>query len=163
LKDMKYRISLLSLILIAILMRATACSNVSSEVHAEIYDSDGVPFVIDVQIQTIPVIMNVAQPVEIIAKVTQGTENVNDAKEVEFELWKKGQQVHEMIDGKSQGQGIYQITKSFAEDGIYYVIAHVAARDMHNMPQKELIVGNVTEEELAAARSTKAEASHYMP
>jgi hypothetical protein len=163
-RDIKYRISLISLILIAILMRTTACSKMSSsESHGESYDSDGVPFVIDVQIQSIPGIMNSGQPVEIEAKVTQGSENVNDAKEVEFELWRRGQQDHEMIDAKSQGKGIYRIEKTFAADGIYYVIAHVAARDMHNMPLKELIVGEVTDKELADVRSGKKETSHYMP
>lgn len=42
--------------------------------------------------------------------------------------------------GKHQGEGVFSITKTFQEVGDYTVIAHVTARDMHNMPKKEFIV-----------------------
>lgn len=77
------------------------------------------------------------------AKVTQAGQNVEDADEVLFEVGKKGDEQKEMIHGKHQGEGLYTIEKGFAEDGIYYVIAHVTARGMHNMPKKEFTVGHV--------------------
>ncbi|WP_421382911.1 FixH family protein [Bacillus salacetis] len=85
------------------------------------------------------------------AKVTQGEENVDDAKEVEFEFWKEGEESddHEMIEGESQGEGIYSIEKTVEEAGIYYVISHVTARDMHTMPKLELTIGDVEKTEHA--------------
>ena len=75
------------------------------------------------------------------ALVTQGDEEVKDANEVKFEIWKSGQEEHKKIIGKHQGNGIYSITKTFQEEGDYSIIAHVTARDMHNMPKKDIIVG----------------------
>lgn len=78
------------------------------------------------------------------AKVTYGEESVNDAKEVRFEFWKEGQPQddHEMIEGEFQKDGTYTMTKTVNEPGVYYVISHVTARGMHNMPQKKLVIGN---------------------
>ncbi|MGF2614319.1 FixH family protein [Rossellomorea aquimaris] len=82
------------------------------------------------------------------AKVTHGDENVNDAKEVEFEFWKKGEETeeHEMIEGEFKEEGIYSIEKTVDEPGIYYVVSHVTARDMHTMPKLELTIGDVETE-----------------
>ncbi|WP_394237526.1 FixH family protein [Niallia oryzisoli] len=74
------------------------------------------------------------------ALVTQGDEKVEDAKKVEFEISKSGQENSEKIIGKHQGNGIYSITESFQEAGDYSVIAHVTSRDMHTMPKKEFTV-----------------------
>lgn len=88
---------------------------------------------------------------EIQAKVWQGDENIDDADEVVFEIWKDGHEDEsEHLDGESVGDGIYSLPYTFEEDGIYYVIAHVTARDMHTMPKKEFIVGDVDEEARSA-------------
>jgi predicted transcriptional regulator YdeE len=79
------------------------------------------------------------------AHVTQGDEKVEDAKKVEFELWKSDQESHEKVLGKHQGNGFYSISQTFQEDGEYTVIAHVTARDMHNMPKKEFSVTKTAE------------------
>jgi len=100
---------------------------------------------IEVNIKTLPETLNPEEVSTIQAKVTQGSENVNDAEEVEFELWKKGSEEHLEIEAEKQGKGLYSIQHTFDEKGIYYVIAHVTARDMHTMPQKKLNVGNVSE------------------
>ncbi|WP_409252663.1 FixH family protein [Bacillus sp. SCS-153A] len=76
------------------------------------------------------------------AKVTQGDENVDDANEVEFEFWKKDEEQHEKLEGQSQGEGVYSISMKVDEPGIYYVISHVTARDMHTMPKLELAIGD---------------------
>ncbi|WP_053366454.1 FixH family protein [Bacillus sp. FJAT-27245] len=83
---------------------------------------------------------------EIKAHVTQDGKNVEDANEVKFEVFKNGDKEHEMIEAKHAGDGIYTIKKTFAEAGHYVVISHVTARDMHNMPKKEFVVGNPSEE-----------------
>ncbi|WP_156509930.1 hypothetical protein [Rossellomorea aquimaris] len=51
------------------------------------------------------------------------------------------------------GNGIYTIKKTFKEEGIYYVQTHVTARDMHVMPKKQFVVGEVSAEEMKADES----------
>lgn len=98
-----------------------------------------VPALLEVEINT-PETINVNQEVVIEAFVKQGDENVEDAKKVELEIQKSGQETSEKLLGKHKGNGIYSITKTFKEVGDYSVIAHVTARDMHNMPKKEITV-----------------------
>lgn len=101
---------------------------------------------------------------EIGALVTLGDEKVEDAQEVKFEIWEQGQETdHEMIPGKHVGDGLYTITKSFEKVGVYYVVAHVTARDMHNMPRKELIVGdaNVQEEVDQDEQNQESDEHHH--
>ncbi|WP_160846689.1 FixH family protein [Pontibacillus yanchengensis] len=108
-------------------------------------DSDDVPEMIEVSISTDPS-SDQLKPKEsftIQAKVTQGDENVNDADEVEFEFWKKGQEEHKKVEGEFTEKGVYEIEKTVNEPGTYYVISHVTARGMHNMPQKELQIGEM--------------------
>jgi uncharacterized protein YcfL len=74
------------------------------------------------------------------AHVSQGGENVEDANEVTFEVWMSGQDDHEMIEAKHEGDGLYVATKQLDEAGTYFVVSHVTARDMHTMPKKEFNV-----------------------
>lgn len=79
----------------------------------------------------------------IIAKVTQGKEVVKDATEVKFEIWKDGETdvEHEKVEGElDQNEGVYFINKTFHEPGLYYIITHVTARNMHSMPKLEVEV-----------------------
>ncbi|WLR51853.1 FixH family protein [Bacillus tianshenii] len=85
--------------------------------------------------------------------VSQGGEAVNDADDVQFELWKSGQDEHEMIEGEFQEDGIYSFTHTFTEEGTYYVVSHVTARDMHNMPREEFVVGSPSASEQADTES----------
>ncbi|WP_026674022.1 FixH family protein [Alkalihalobacterium bogoriense] len=97
-------------------------------------------------------------------KVTQGEDDVEDAQEVEFEIWKHDHRDDgEMITGIHQGEGVYQISHTFEQDGIYYVQTHVTARGMHVMPTKQLLIGDVSEEELASLEeeSGETESSHH--
>ncbi|MFY0546265.1 FixH family protein [Brevibacillus sp. H7] len=72
--------------------------------------------------------------------VTQNGALVDDAKEVKFELWKEGQEPHEMLPAQPQGQGVYSVQKAFAEPGTYYVMYHVTARDFHSMKKQTFTV-----------------------
>ncbi|WP_062049830.1 FixH family protein [Bacillus sp. JCM 19034] len=109
--------------------------------------NDGVPEVVEVEI-LLPEI-EPGEEVVLATKVTQGQENVEDAQEVEFEIWEHDNKVEsEMISGEHQGEGIYEISYTFVEDGIYHVTSHVTARGMHVMPTEQVIVGDVSEEEL---------------
>ncbi|WP_191567653.1 FixH family protein [Metabacillus idriensis] len=68
------------------------------------------------------------------ALVTQGEEKVTDAK-VTFEVWKDGDKDHEMLEGDNIGKGLYSINKIFDREGLYNVIVHTYAKDMHIMPK----------------------------
>ncbi|WP_240374110.1 FixH family protein [Bacillus piscicola] len=92
--------------------------------------------------------------------VTQGDENVSDAKDVQFEIWKQGhEEESEKFEPENAGNGNYTLTHTFDEEGIYYVVTHVTARNMHSMPKKELIVGDV-EESNKADENDQEEHSH---
>lgn len=59
------------------------------------------------------------------------------------EIWKEGKadDQHEQVSGKlDKEKGVYYAEKVFDEPGKYNVIAHVTARDMHNMPKIQLEV-----------------------
>lgn len=77
------------------------------------------------------------------AQLTQGDERVNDAQEVQFEVWQENRKKQsEMINAKREKDGIYIAKKTFQEDGVYYVQAHATARGMHVMPVKKIVVGD---------------------
>jgi hypothetical protein len=75
------------------------------------------------------------------ALVTQGEEKVTDANDVVFEVWQSGRNDREMLNAEHHGDGIYSAKKRFSENGHYFVVAHVTARNMHSMPTKQVIAG----------------------
>jgi hypothetical protein len=133
---------LIILTLIAIAVIFAACSNKGNESHS----GDEVPEMVDVQINIGSENLQPGKEAVIQAVVTQGEEKVEDADEVLFEVWRDGQEEHEELEGQHEGDGVYSISQSFEKPGIYYVIAHVTARDMHTMPKKEFVVGDTTGE-----------------
>jgi YtkA-like len=119
-----------------LLFSLTGCSKSTTDHHKHTQQSSEL---LTVKIQT-PDIIKANEEVKIQAKVTQGVEKVNDADEVSFEIWKNGQENHSRVEGKSQGEGVYVAVTTFPDKGTYFIIAHVTARDMHSMPQKEIQV-----------------------
>ncbi len=95
---------------------------------------------INVQVETTPETIYINDEVTLKVIVTQGNEKVDDASEVMFEIWKQGEEEHEMMEAVHEDGGVYTIETSFAEDGTYSVIAHTSARDLHVMPEVELTV-----------------------
>jgi hypothetical protein len=84
------------------------------------------------------------QTVSLSTKVTQGDENVEDAGEVKYEIWKNDhKEESEMVEAKHDKGGVYKAEKTFEEDGMYTVQVHVTARDMHTMPKSEIAIGEV--------------------
>ncbi|WP_077213647.1 FixH family protein [Bacillus dakarensis] len=91
-----------------------------------------------------------AQPNETVtfeAKVTYGSEEVTDADEVAFEIWRAHDEDHEKFEIEHAENGIYRLEKTFEREGTYYIISHVTGRSMHNMPKKEFVVGEPSEPE----------------
>ncbi|NBI28960.1 FixH family protein [Chengkuizengella marina] len=99
---------------------------------------------LEVEIKTASESVEVGSEVSFEAIVSQGNQPVEDANEVKFEIRMNGQEDEsEMIYGQHQGEGVYTIQKTFNQQGIYTIISHVTARDMHNMPSLVLKVGQV--------------------
>ncbi|MFK9092970.1 FixH family protein [Bacillus salipaludis] len=112
------------------------------------------PEMIDVVLSIKPSTGELNKPITFEAKVTQGNENVNDADDVIFEIWRAKDEKHEKIEIKHAENGVYRLEKTFQQEGTYYIISHVTARDMHNMPKKEFIVGTPSEPEDPKAKDS---------
>ncbi|MFB5194427.1 FixH family protein [Neobacillus sp. KR4-4] len=114
---------------------------------------DNLPQMVDVDLSIKPNPGELGKPVTFEAKVTQGKDQVEDA-EVIFEIWRAKNDNHEKVEIKHSKNGIYRLEKSFNQEGTYYIISHVTARDMHNMPKKEFVVGTPSEPEDANAKNS---------
>lgn len=99
------------------------------------------PKLIKVEVKLNPEEARAKQEAEIQAIVTQGDEPVEDADDVKFEIWKEGDEEHETIEATHTGNGVYAINKTFLEEGIYNIIAHTNARDLHTMPKVQVTIG----------------------
>jgi hypothetical protein len=66
---------------------------------------------------------------------------------VKFEIWRAHDENHEKVEIKHAENGIYRLERTFEQEGTYYIISHVTARDMHNMPKKEFVIGTPSEPE----------------
>ncbi|GAF22022.1 hypothetical protein JCM19047_1752 [Bacillus sp. JCM 19047] len=109
-----------------------------------------VPDLVDVDIQVEEHIPADSETV-LRAHVTQGEEDVNDAEEVVFEVWRDQERdAGQLIEGELEADGVYATPYAFGEDGIYIVQTHVTARDLHVMPTQMMIVGDVSEGEIEA-------------
>ena len=108
------------------------------------------PKMVDVNLSVNPNPGEPNKPITFEAKVTQGKEKINDA-EVTFEVWRSKDKNHEKMAIKHSDDGVYRLEKTFQQEGTYYIISHVTARDMHNMPKKEFTVGAPSEKEDAAS------------
>jgi hypothetical protein len=117
--------------------------------------------IIEVSIEA-PETVNLNEEVLIQAHVTQGTDKVDDAQEVKFEISQAGIDKNEMLMAENNGNGTYSVKKTFEVNGIYTVTAHVTARSMHSMPSKDITVGDgVTQGESGEGASTSHEADHH--
>lgn len=114
---------------------------------------DNLPQMVEVNLSIKPNPGELDKPVTFEAKVTQGKDQVEDA-EVIFEIWRAKNDNHEKVEIKHSENGVYRLEKSFNQEGTYYIISHVTARDMHNMPKKEFVVGTPSEPEDANAKNS---------
>ncbi|MCM3759189.1 FixH family protein [Alkalihalobacillus oceani] len=109
-----------------------------------------VPEVITVNINA-PEQVDIHERVRLSTSVYQGEEAVDDAREVMFEVWKNEERESgELIEGEWTEDGLYEIDYTFESEGIYILQTHVTARDMHVMPKKMIIAGEVPNEDIEA-------------
>lgn len=124
--------------LLAVPMMLAGCND---EPEVDTMDSGVMPQEVIVEIQT-PEAVAVNEEVELVAYVTQGDENVDDAT-VQFEVWESGfKDEGHMIDGQLDKDGVYKAAFTFDHDGVYYMFAHTTARSLHVMPKQQITVGN---------------------
>lgn len=91
---------------------------------------------------TVPEQGNSNESVTITTHVTQDGENVEDASEVEYEIWEEGKKEDSIhVETSNDKEGIYSAETTFETDGMYHVQVHVTARDMHIMPEKIIQIG----------------------
>ncbi|MFJ7745839.1 FixH family protein [Peribacillus sp. NPDC097295] len=119
-----------------------------------------VPKLLNVNLTVEPTNGERNEPVTFQAKVTYGDEAVKDADDVSFEIWLANSEDHEKVAAIHKENGIYEMEKSFDEEGTYYVYAHVTARDMHNMPKKEFVIGKPSSPEENGGSKSMDEMNH---
>ncbi|WP_079508745.1 FixH family protein [Mesobacillus jeotgali] len=124
-------------VFIAIMFLLTACNTDQDRKESSLEDP---PELLEVSI-VVPEKIEINQEVTIKAHVSQGEEKVTNADEVKFEIWRSGQNDHEMTPAKNEQDGNYSIKKTFTEGGNYFIVAHTTANRMHSMPKIEIIVG----------------------
>ncbi len=129
---------LITIMVVLLSMFATACTQDQAEEE---------PQFLEVDLTATPEKAEKGEEITFEAKVTYGSEEVEDAEEVKFEIWRSQADEHEKIVVDHGENGIYRLKKSFEEEGTYYIISHVTARRMHNMPKKEFVVGKPSEPE----------------
>ena len=140
----------LLLVVVPFLLLLVGCTNVpEEETSLEI---------VEVEI-TLPENVKEEEKVAVKTLVTQGEEKVEDAKEVQIEIWnvEKGKENSVLLDAEHTGDGVYEVKHSFEDKGVYRVQSHVTARDMHIMPTKQLVVGDMSQEEIDAILESEVE------
>lgn len=137
---MKKKLAMLSVVLplgLFALLAACGGDNVEGDVNTDL--DELVALEADLEVDKH---VDVEETVQMQAAVSYGDEDVADADDVVFEVWEEGHEDDsDMIDATNNDDGSYSAETSFAEDGLYHVQVHVTARDMHTMPEKEIIVG----------------------
>ena len=121
---------------------------------------DEIPKLLNVDLTVEPTNGEKNEPVTFQAKVTYGEEEVEDADDMSFEIWLANSENHEKVAATHKGDGIYELVKTFDEEGTYYVYAHVTARDMHNMPKKEFVIGTPSAPEENGGSKSMDEMNH---
>ncbi|WP_066047908.1 FixH family protein [Robertmurraya korlensis] len=134
---------LLVTVFTVLIMSLTAC----------VQEEEEAPQFLDVKLSITPEHAEKGETVLFESKVTYGEENVTDADEVAFEIWRSNDENHEKIEVEHKENGVYSLEKTFDVDGTYYVYAHVTARSMHNMPKKEFVVGTASDKEEGSSSS----------
>lgn len=134
----RFAILLMSIALLAFL---AACNK-----EEEVPTDAELPEPIEVEL-TVPEHADPNEAVKLSALVTQGDEKVEDASEVEYEIWEEGKKddsIH--IEATNEKEGVYSTETSFETAGTYHVQVHVTARSMHVMPEKQIVIGHMEEE-----------------
>lgn len=125
--------------IIVLILLLSACGNGEKE---EVTEETDELVALEVEFN-VPETAEPGETVELEAIVSYGDELVEDADEVNFEYWLKGNEDDSSeIDGIHIEDGRYTAEVTFPEDGTYEIYAHTTARGLHTMPLKSIIVGD---------------------
>lgn len=133
------KFTLMGLIMVAVLVLLAACGNDGKNTNDNANENE-LPF-LEVEFQ-LPETVEVGEEVELVAIVTFDEKPVEDASQMDFEVWEKGDKDNGvMLAGEHVGDGKYVTTYTFEHDGIFESYAHTTAEGMHTMPRREITVG----------------------
>jgi hypothetical protein len=125
-----------------LLLLLTSCMNNDSEHDGMHQNADGVTLPITMTVEVLPENPTVAKEVTFRAITVKDGESIEGASSVKFEVWKDGQDEHQMLPATYIKNGTYEVTTTFTEDGTYYVIYHINdITGIHHMDQLEFKVG----------------------
>ncbi|PLS18211.1 hypothetical protein CVD28_07940 [Bacillus sp. M6-12] len=80
------------------------------------------------------------------AILTQDGKPIENPDFVHFEIWKQDGSVnYGMEEANEEGKGTYSMNKSFKSEGLYFIKVHASSNGSIIMPQKQFIVGKLTE------------------
>jgi hypothetical protein len=134
----RYRKEIICCFILIFTLCLTGCSGGTKVVERK------VPERLHVQFTSTPQVPQVNEETIFSVVVTQNGESVNDADEVKFEIWQKGQkgqkETHIMLPAKKTGDGSYAAKQRFAKPGEYYVMYHIDARGLHSMTNHKIEV-----------------------
>lgn len=109
--------------------------------------------------------VEVGETVKMEALVTLGDEKIEDANEVEYEIWEEGKKSESIsIDSKNEKGGLYTAETSFDHEGTFHIQVHVTARTQHTMPIEIVTVGGGGEYEETEGHDyhTEGFSMHFM-
>lgn len=95
--------------------------------------------------------------------LTQDGKKVKGADDVRFEIWKQdGSVKFNKEQVLEEGNGVYSLSMTFDSDGLYYIKVHARNNGSEIMPQKQFVVGNLSETDLNFLKqgSQKQEGTH---
>lgn len=125
-------------VMILMLGILVACGNDAEKEGAD--QTDELPM-LDVEFN-VPDTADPGEQVTLEAVVTYGGEQVEDADEVMFEYWLKGNEDDSTkVEGEHQENGRYTAEVTFEEDGVYEMYAHTTAEGLHTMPLVSITIG----------------------
>ncbi|WJD79123.1 FixH family protein [Priestia megaterium] len=93
--------------------------------------------------------------------VMQENKTVDDAKSVQFKVWKKDARGKVEIVKAHYDGSIYKAKATFKEDGIYYIKTDINARGEHILPTQQVAVGELSKEELRSLQPAENETHHH--
>jgi len=139
-KSMKIRLSILLVILSIFLL--TGCS---LQDHVEKKYKAEAP--IDATF-IIPKSMAAHVPQTVQVTLKQNGKMMTNPDYVHYEMWKQdGSMSLPMNEMNEVRDGVYEVTKSFDRDGLYFLKIHAGKQDAQIMPTAQLIVGKLSPSE----------------
>ncbi len=119
-----------------------------------------IPLPLSVSFHVEPMLLKTEEVATIQVEVKQGDKLIEDANQVEFEIWKENQEKHDIVPAENKGKGVYSIMERFHDPGTYFIMYHVTARDMHTMKEMQIVVEGV-ERPAAETEAPKQVVEHH--